>query len=60
MRTTVSQVREDSAGLNELTKLVDDDSLKVRMHSTFGLQEIQATHTRFLQGGMTGKITVAF
>lgn len=60
VRTTVNQVREDGAGLNELTKLVDRDSLRLRVHSTFGLQEIQAAHERFLQGRLAGKITVIF
>ncbi|NYV75811.1 NADP-dependent oxidoreductase [Streptomyces sp. UH6] len=60
VRTTVNQVREDGAGLNELTKLVDRGSLRLRVHSTFGLQEIQAAHERFLQGSLAGKITVIF
>jgi NADPH:quinone reductase-like Zn-dependent oxidoreductase len=60
VRTTVNQVREDGAGLNELTKLVDRGSLRLRAHSTFGLQEIQAAHERFLQGSLAGKITVIF
>jgi NADPH:quinone reductase-like Zn-dependent oxidoreductase len=60
VRATVNQVREDGAGLNELTKLVDCGSLRLRVHSTFGLQEIQAAHERFLQGGLAGKITVLF
>ncbi|MFF2807097.1 NADP-dependent oxidoreductase [Streptomyces sp. NPDC058000] len=60
VRTTVNQVREDGPGLNKLTKLVDDGSLQLRVHSTFSLQEIQAAHTRFLQGSLTGKITVVF
>ncbi|MDQ0753981.1 NADPH:quinone reductase-like Zn-dependent oxidoreductase [Streptomyces africanus] len=60
VRTTVNQVREDGAGLHELTKLVDSGSLQVRVHSTFSLQEIQAAHARFLQGGLAGKITVVF
>ncbi|WP_329080790.1 NADP-dependent oxidoreductase [Streptosporangium sp. NBC_01469] len=60
VRTTVNQVREDGAGLNELTELVDRGSLRLRVHSTFGLHEIQAAHERFLQGGLAGKITVTF
>ncbi|MEU7166338.1 NADP-dependent oxidoreductase [Streptomyces morookaense] len=60
VRTTVNQVREDGAGLNELTKLVDRGSLRLRVHSTFGLHEIQAAHERFLQGSLAGKITVIF
>lgn len=60
VRTTVNQVREDGAGLNELTKLVDRGSLRLRVHSAFGLPEIQAAHERFLQGGLAGKITVIF
>ncbi|MEU2851815.1 NADP-dependent oxidoreductase [Streptomyces syringium] len=60
VRTTVNQVREDGTGLHELTKLVDSGSLQLRVHSTFGLQEIQAAHERFLQGSLTGKITVVF
>ncbi|WFB10475.1 NADP-dependent oxidoreductase [Streptomyces sp. LX-29] len=60
VRTTVNQVREDGAGLNDLTKLVDDGSLQLRVHSTFSLQEIQAAHARFLQGGLAGKISVLF
>ncbi|WEH39641.1 NADP-dependent oxidoreductase [Streptomyces sp. NBC_01218] len=60
VRTTVNQVREDGAGLNELTKLVDSGSLRLRVHSTFGLSEIQAAHERFLRGSLAGKITVIF
>jgi NADPH:quinone reductase-like Zn-dependent oxidoreductase len=60
VRTTVNQVREDGAGLNELTELVDRGSLRLRAHSTFGLQEIHAAHERFLQGSLAGKITVIF
>ncbi|MGG2464090.1 NADP-dependent oxidoreductase [Streptomyces sp. RGM 3693] len=60
VRTTVNQVREDGAGLNELSKLVDRGSLQLRVHSTYGLHEIQAAHARFLQGGLAGKITVLF
>ncbi|MGW1462732.1 NADP-dependent oxidoreductase [Streptomyces sp. NPDC002308] len=60
VRTTVNQVREDGAGLSELTKLVDRGSLRLRVHSTFGLPEIRAAHERFLQGGLAGKITVIF
>ncbi|MFJ3658890.1 NADP-dependent oxidoreductase [Streptomyces sp. NPDC090119] len=60
VRTTVNQVREDGAGLGELAELVDSGSLRLRVHATFGLHEIQAAHERFLQGGLAGKITVAF
>nr|WP_241267142.1 zinc-binding dehydrogenase [Streptomyces scabichelini] len=60
VRTTVNQVREDGTGLSELTKLVDRGSLRLRMHSTFGLHEIQAAHDSFLRGGLTGKVTVIF
>ncbi|MER6308145.1 NADP-dependent oxidoreductase [Streptomyces sp. NPDC001657] len=60
VRTTVHQVREDGAGLNELTKLVDCGALQVRVHATFGVQEIHAAHARFLQGGLAGKIAVVF
>ncbi|MFF1697643.1 NADP-dependent oxidoreductase [Streptomyces sp. NPDC058257] len=61
VRTTVNQVFEDGEGLNELSKLVDSGSLRVRVHSSFlGLQEIQAAHERFLQGGLDGKVTVVF
>lgn len=58
--STVNQVREDGAGLSELTKLVDRGSLQLRVHSTFGLHEIQAAHELFLRGGLAGKITVTF
>ncbi|MFD8912402.1 NADP-dependent oxidoreductase [Streptomyces sp. NPDC059575] len=60
VRTTVNQVHEDGAGLSELTRLVDDGALRLRVHSTFGLHEIQAAHERYLQGGLTGKIAVTF
>ncbi|MFP3986191.1 NADP-dependent oxidoreductase [Streptomyces sp. E11-3] len=60
VRTTVNQVREDGLGLSELTKLVDDGALQLRVHSSFSLQEIHAGHTRFLRGGLTGKIVVVF
>ncbi len=60
VRTTVNQVREDGAGLNELTRLVDQGVLRPRVHSTFGVHEIQAAHERFRRGGLAGKITLAF
>ncbi|MFE6687482.1 NADP-dependent oxidoreductase [Streptomyces sp. NPDC057743] len=60
VRTTVNQVHEDGTGLGELTKLVDNGALKLRVHATFGLHEIQAAHHRYLQGGLTGKIVVNF
>ncbi|MEU9853547.1 NADP-dependent oxidoreductase [Streptomyces sp. NPDC047974] len=60
VRSTVHQVREDGAGLNELAKLVDDGALRLRTDSSFGLHEIRAAHSRFLRGGLTGKITVVF
>ncbi|MFJ8742999.1 zinc-binding dehydrogenase [Embleya sp. NPDC127516] len=60
VRTTVNQVHEDGTGLDELARLVDDGSLRPRMASVFGLQEIQAAHARFLQGGLAGKIAVVF
>ncbi|MGC0415959.1 NADP-dependent oxidoreductase [Embleya sp. AB8] len=60
VRTTINQVREDGAGLAELTKLVDGGYLRPRVHSTFGLHEVQAAHERFRQGGLAGKITVTF
>ncbi|MFI8851275.1 NADP-dependent oxidoreductase [Streptomyces sp. NPDC053499] len=60
VRTTVNQVREDGTGLGELTKLVDDGSLRLRVHATFGLHEIEAAHERFLAGSLAGKIVVAF
>ncbi|UNZ16952.1 NADP-dependent oxidoreductase [Streptomyces sp. 891-h] len=59
-RTTVNQVREDGTGLGELTKLVDEGSLRLRVHATFGLHEIEAAHERFLAGSLAGKIVVAF
>ncbi|MEV5548412.1 NADP-dependent oxidoreductase [Streptomyces sp. NPDC052309] len=60
VRTTVNQVREDGAGLDELAQLVDDGSLRLRVHCGFGLPEIRAAHAHFLQGGLAGKVTVAF
>lgn len=60
VRTTVNQVREDGTGLNELTELVDNGSLRLRVDSVFGLQDIQAAHARFRQGSLTGKITILF
>ncbi|GAA2323986.1 NADP-dependent oxidoreductase [Streptomyces cuspidosporus] len=60
VRTTVNQVREDGAGLSELTELVDSGSLRLRVHATFGVHEIKAAHERFRQGGLTGKVVVAF
>ncbi|MEV8319364.1 NADP-dependent oxidoreductase [Streptomyces sp. NPDC059900] len=61
IRTTVNQVREDGEGLNELARLVDSGSLRVRVHSGFfGLREIRAAQERFLQGGLDGKVTVVF
>jgi NADPH:quinone reductase-like Zn-dependent oxidoreductase len=60
VRTTVNQVREDGAGLNELTKLVDGGFLHLRVHAGFGLQDIQAAHARFRKGALAGKITVVF
>ncbi|MBH5338765.1 NADP-dependent oxidoreductase [Streptomyces pactum] len=60
VRTTVHQVREDGAGLNELAGLLDAGSLRLRVHSTFGVQRIRAAHARFSEGGLAGKIVVNF
>ncbi|ARQ71689.1 NADP-dependent oxidoreductase [Streptomyces marincola] len=60
VRTTVNQVREDGIGLGRLTKLVDRGSLRLRVHSAYGLHEIRTAHERFAQGGLEGKITVTF
>ncbi|ANZ21522.1 alcohol dehydrogenase [Streptomyces noursei ATCC 11455] len=60
VRTTVNQVHEDGAGLSALTKLVDDGSLRLRLHSTYGLQDIRAAHQRFLQGNLSGRIALTF
>ncbi|MFD0392787.1 zinc-binding dehydrogenase [Streptomyces nogalater] len=60
VRTTVHQVREDGAGLRELSGLVDHGSLRPRVHAAFGLHEIRAAHVRFAQGGLAGKIAMVF
>jgi NADPH:quinone reductase-like Zn-dependent oxidoreductase len=60
VRTTVNQVREDGAGLRELSKYVDQGALSLRVDSTFGVHEIQAAHERFAQGGLIGKVAVTF
>ncbi|MCL3994936.1 NADP-dependent oxidoreductase [Streptomyces lavenduligriseus] len=60
VRTTVHQVREDGAGLRELSGLVDRGSLRPRVHAAFGLHEIRAAHERFAQGRLTGKIAMIF
>lgn len=60
VRSTVNQVREDGAGLRDLSRLVDAGSLRPPVDSTFGLHEIRAAHERFLQGGLAGKVAVTF
>ncbi|MFF2747699.1 zinc-binding dehydrogenase [Kitasatospora sp. NPDC058048] len=60
VRSTVHQVREDGAGLGELARLVDDGALRLRVHATYGLQEVRAAHERFREGGLAGKIVVTF
>ncbi|UWS70599.1 NADP-dependent oxidoreductase [Streptomyces noursei] len=60
VRTTVNQVHEDGAGLRELAGLVDDGSLRLRVHAAFGVDRIRAAHRRFLRGGLSGKIAVTF
>jgi NADPH:quinone reductase-like Zn-dependent oxidoreductase len=60
VRTTVTQVREDGAGLRELTSYVDQGALSLRVDSTFPIHDIQTAHQRFGQGGLTGKVTVTF
>ncbi|GLW06856.1 NADPH:quinone reductase [Microtetraspora sp. NBRC 13810] len=58
--TTIHQVREDGAGLAELTALVDRGALRPRVDSTFGLHEIRAAHERFARGALNGKVVVIF
>ncbi|MFE4517046.1 NADP-dependent oxidoreductase [Kitasatospora sp. NPDC056783] len=60
VRTTVHQVREDGAGLAELAALVDAGALRLRVHASYGLQDVRAAHDRFRAGGLTGKIVVTF
>ncbi|MFE1951928.1 NADP-dependent oxidoreductase [Streptomyces sp. NPDC059524] len=60
VRTTVNQVREDGAGLTELSELVDEGSLRLRVHAAFSLHDVRAAHARFRQGGLSGKITLLF
>nr|WP_232013807.1 NADP-dependent oxidoreductase [Glycomyces terrestris] len=60
VETVVNQVREDGAGLRELARLVDDGSLRPRVHAVFGLGEIRAAHERLQGGGLNGKIVVVF
>ncbi|WP_026413305.1 NADP-dependent oxidoreductase [Actinomadura oligospora] len=60
VRTTVHQVREDGAGLDELTELVDHGALRLRVHATFSVHDVQAAHERFHEGGLTGKIVLTF
>ncbi|GAA3469768.1 NADP-dependent oxidoreductase [Nonomuraea roseola] len=60
VRTTVNQVREDGAGLEELVRLVDRGLLRLRVDSTFSLHQIRAAHEHFGRGGLDGKVTVAF
>ncbi|ABW12287.1 Alcohol dehydrogenase GroES domain protein [Parafrankia sp. EAN1pec] len=58
VQTIVNQVREDGAGLAELTRLVDAGALKLRVDSTFGLHAIQDAHARYKQGHLNGKIAI--
>jgi NADPH:quinone reductase-like Zn-dependent oxidoreductase len=60
VRTTVHQVREDGAGLGELSRLVDAGVLRLRVHATYSVSDIRAAHERFRQGGLAGKIAVVF
>ncbi|MFI7277897.1 NADP-dependent oxidoreductase [Streptomyces sp. NPDC049879] len=60
VRTTVHQVREDGAGLAELSRLVDEGALKLRLHGTYSVREVVAAHERYLRGGLAGKIALAF
>ncbi|MCP2167172.1 zinc-binding dehydrogenase [Goodfellowiella coeruleoviolacea] len=53
-------MREDGAGLSELTELVDGGALRLRVHATFGLHEIQAAYERFQAGNLAGKVVVTF
>lgn len=60
VHTTLNQVREDSAGLSELTRLVDSGAVRPRVDAVFGLHDIQAAHEHFLGGNLAGKIAVTF
>ncbi|WP_201752772.1 NADP-dependent oxidoreductase [Micromonospora rubida] len=60
VRTTVNQVREDGAGLRELTRYVDQGAVTLRVDSTFWIHRMRAAHERFAQGGLKGKVAVAF
>jgi NADPH:quinone reductase-like Zn-dependent oxidoreductase len=60
VRTTVNQVREDGAGLRELTKHVDQGVVSLRVDSTFGIHDVKAAHERFGQRGLNGKVVMTF
>lgn len=60
VRTTVNQVREDGAGLRELTRYIDQGAVSLRVDSTFGIHEVRTAHQRFGQGGLNGKVTMTF
>ncbi|MFI6518115.1 NADP-dependent oxidoreductase [Spirillospora sp. NPDC050679] len=60
VRTTVHQVREDGAGLRELSDLVDQGALRPRVDSTFHVDAVRDAHERFAQGSLRGKVTMTF
>ncbi|MFC9970433.1 zinc-binding dehydrogenase [Spirillospora sp. NPDC127200] len=53
-------MREDGAGLRELSELVDQGALRPRVDSTFHVEAVQAAHERFAQEGLRGKVTMTF
>lgn len=51
-------VRHDAARLRELSALVDDDSLTLRVAGIYPLGSIEAAHRKAESGGLDGKIVI--
>ncbi|MFG1626160.1 NADP-dependent oxidoreductase [Kribbella sp. NPDC049227] len=53
-------VERDPAGLKELSQMVDEDIVRLRVAGAYPLRDIRTAHTRFESGGLLGKIVVVF
>ncbi|MBE1468166.1 NADP-dependent oxidoreductase [Kibdelosporangium phytohabitans] len=58
VRTTVNQVHESGTDLRKLVSYVDRGAVRPRIDSSYGVQDVQAAHRRFEQGGLAGKVAI--
>ncbi|MCF3132540.1 NADP-dependent oxidoreductase [Streptomyces olivochromogenes] len=58
VRTTAVEVDADGARLAELSRLVDEGVLTLRVAETYGLDEAAKAHARLAEGGVRGRLVL--